>query len=72
MSTWSKQTGKACRKSAKKRWGDGWCLLSDEQREAFLAYEVVKILLMQDDGHASEQVKRLQEVARVALEGETP
>lgn len=68
--TWEERTATDCRNRAEKRWGHGWALLSSDQREAFLALEVLKVLLVQDEGHADPQVRKLQEVARLTLSEE--
>lgn len=66
--SWARATGRECRKRAAARWGHGWMLLSVDQREAFIALEVIRVLVAQDESHAHPQVKTLQAVARIATE----
>lgn len=47
---WDKSQCRAFVKAAKDRWGDGWDLLSIEQRDAFLMREVTTILQCLDEG----------------------
>lgn len=55
---WNKEQKKAFAKEAKKRWGDGWKLLSKEQQEGVIARQILWVLRMQVDG-AFDDIKDL-------------
>jgi len=61
-----------CVKRARDKWGNGWTLLSSEQREGAVALQVLALLLGQDEETAKPQVRRLQLIAEMALDGASP
>jgi hypothetical protein len=52
---------------AKKKWGDGWTLLSTEQREGAVALRLCAMLTGQDEETAPPALRRLQMVFELAL-----
>jgi hypothetical protein len=53
--------------AAKAKWGNGWAHLSEEQRKGAVALEVLAVIVGQDEESAPPQVRRLQQVAELAL-----
>ena len=55
--------GRLFLKNAKKRYGDGWRYLSEDQRDAIIHREVLDVVLIQD----ADEYKPAQDLIRSAL-----
>lgn len=68
--TWSEKQAADAIKRAKAHWGGGWANLSEDMKEAYIAREVVRVLVGQDEDTASQAMKRMIEFADLALADE--
>lgn len=62
--------GKEALRRARARWGSGWSLLSQDQREAYVGYEIAMLMLGQCESIvvADSPLGRLQAAGRAAFE----
>ena len=52
---------------AKAHWGAGWANISEDMRQAYVAREVLKVIMGQDEDSMPPMMKRIVEIADIAL-----
>lgn len=68
--TWAEKTAAEAVKKAKAHWGGGWANLSEDMRQAYIARQVLAVIVGQDEDTMPPMMKRMVEMADLALQDE--